>query len=121
MRASVTEDDLHYSLAAWLRLQRINGLWWHTPNTSSSPQYARKLARMGRRPGVLDFEFLRKPRYPAFIELKVHPRDLSEDQEIFCAALRHMDVPYTVIRTKSPEATIEQANAFLREHGFIVR
>ena len=116
----VTEDVLHFALVQWLSWQRMAGPWWHTPNTASSIPYAVKLKKMGRRKGVLDLQFIRYPNFTGFIELKLHPNNLSDDQEIFCAALRAAQVPYVVIRTKTPEATIEQAKAFLKEHGFLV-
>ena len=118
--STIIEDDLHFALAEWLtKYARIKGSWWHTPNTSSSIPYAMKLKRMGRKAGVFDFQFMRYPNFSAFIELKLHPNNLSDDQEIFCANLIRMGVPYAVIRTRSPEATIAQAQTFLRENGFI--
>lgn len=117
--SSIVEDDLHRALVQWLELQRINGKWWHTPNTSSSIPYAVKLKKLGRKKGVLDLQFLRKPQFNAFIELKRHPQNLSDDQREFCAFLDDVGVPYAVIRTKTPEATISQAQTFLRTHGFI--
>lgn len=112
------EDDLHSQLASWLRLQRLVGLWWHTPNTSSYLPYAVKLKRMGRLPGVPDFQFLHPEHRVAFIELKRKGGSLNQHQKIF---LNHMDewnIPYIVIKSDDLAVICGAASEFLKTYGF---
>jgi hypothetical protein len=56
----VTEYEIHLAVVDHLRQRgNPNAVWWHTPNQSkANPQYRRKLAAMGLRPGVSDLTFL---------------------------------------------------------------
>lgn len=116
----IHEDDLHCALAQWLtETQKVNGLWWHTPNTHSSVRHAVKLKRMGMRAGVFDFQFVRSDAFLSFLELKMPLRYLNADQKKFMEFLDSSGIPYAIIKTDQTDVMIQQARDFLRRHEFL--
>jgi hypothetical protein len=81
------EEVIHRAVVDHLR-QRGNpeAVWFHVPNQSkASPQYRRKLAAMGLRPGVSDLVFLHNGEAFA-LELKRQKGGVvSDNQDQFLA------------------------------------
>jgi hypothetical protein len=84
------EEVIHKAVVEHLR-QRGNpeAVWFHVPNGSkASPQYRRKLAALGLRPGVSDLVFLHNGEAFA-LELKRSSRGVvSEHQNNFLSDWR---------------------------------
>jgi hypothetical protein len=87
----MNETDIHQALVKQLR-QRGNpdAVWFHVPNGSkSTPNYRRKLASLGLRPGVSDLIGLVNGEAFA-LELKREARGkISENQNLFLAEWRY--------------------------------
>jgi hypothetical protein len=81
------EEQIHLAVVDHLRSRADpRAVWWHTPNQSkASPQYRRKLAAMGLRPGVSDLVFLHNGEAFA-LELKRQKGGVvSDNQDQFLA------------------------------------
>jgi hypothetical protein len=86
----VTENEIHLAVVDHLRARgNPSAVWWHTPNQSkANPQYRRKLAAMGLRPGVSDLIALHNGEAFA-LELKRSSRGVvSEYQNKFLSDWR---------------------------------
>jgi hypothetical protein len=86
----LSEEQVHLAVVDHLRtLGNPSAVWWHTPNQSkANPQYRRKLAAMGLRPGVSDLVFLHNGEAFA-LELKRSSRGVvSEHQNKFLSDWR---------------------------------
>jgi hypothetical protein len=86
----LSEEQIHLAVVDHLRtLGNPSAVWWHTPNQSkANPQYRRKLAAMGLRPGVSDLIALHNGEAFA-LELKRSSRGVvSEHQNKFLSDWR---------------------------------
>jgi hypothetical protein len=81
-RNKVTEQELHFQVADYLRLALpTQTVWHHSPNEGRRrPQYNKKLARLGLRAGWPDIEIVHKGRI-IFIELKTPKGRVSPAQK----------------------------------------
>ena len=109
------EDNFQITVADELR--RAGLLFLHVKNQGKwSPQYGKRLNRMGRRKGALDLEVFtpvseKLPRGIVWIECKRPPALLSsgkiskakpridEDQEAFIAEVTALGMPVLIVRT----------------------
>jgi hypothetical protein len=80
------EDSLTISVATFLRMQYPDVLAFHIANErKTSPRHGAKLKRMGVLAGVSDF-FIAEARRGfngMFLELKIKPNKLTENQKTF--------------------------------------
>ena len=86
----MTEEEIHKAVVTQLRARsHPDAVWFHVPNGSkASPQYRRKLAALGLRPGVSDLICLHNKEAFA-LELKRNERGkVSENQNAFLSNWR---------------------------------
>ena len=78
----MTEQELHFQVADYLRLALpAQTVWHHSPNEGRRrPQYTKKLISLGLRAGWPDIEIVYKGRI-IFIELKTRKGRVSEAQK----------------------------------------
>jgi len=115
-RRNTTEELEHLALTKWLDLHPIlKDFYWHTPNGGKRNLLeAKKLKRMGTKPGIPDFTFA-YPIYPyhgAYIELK---RDESSKLSLHQREwmIRLLDKGYYFKVCYGAEHAIECINEYL--------
>lgn len=76
------EQSLHLRLADLLRRSpNHHVVWWHTNNNSDSPKRGKLMKRMGVKPGIADFLFIKPSPAELFsLELKTETGRASPEQ-----------------------------------------
>ena len=105
----LSEDTIQMTVMDWVRLNpSISPNIFHIPNGGDrAPQYAKKLRRMGLKPGVSDL-FIAMPRHGyngAWVELKSAGGRLAPAQKVFLADM--VNQGYAAKVCYSIEETIE--------------
>lgn len=115
-----SEDEVHYSIKAWLEAVLPGAVVVHVPNgfyAGESRQAARHLQRLkalGLTPGAFDLLVFPGRGRVFWIEVKhAHGGVVSPEQKAFGEKMNRLDIPWAVCRS------IDEAAAFL--HAIDVR